>query len=133
MAQYGRIQRTFQDSQGRPIVGLAVTVRKQGATVNGLHSGAQTSFTVNDPGGITDSPADQLQVGTDTSVTRAVSSVAATTIVVGAGGFSNVADDARLTPTISPRANISRSLGQLGCATIALTVDAMIKAPSSSA
>jgi len=99
MAQYGRIQRTFQDSQGRPIVGLAVTVRKQGATVNGLHSGAQTSFTVNDPGGITDSPADQLQVGTDTSVTRAVSSVAATTIVVGAGGFSNVADDARLTPT----------------------------------
>jgi hypothetical protein len=99
MAQYGRIQRTFQDSQGRPIVGLNITIRKQGATVNGLHSGAQTSFTVNDPGGITSSPADQLQVGTNTAVTRAVSSVAATNITVGATGFTDVADDARLTPT----------------------------------
>jgi len=99
MAQLGRLSRVFQDNQGRPIVGLAITIRKQGSTINGLHSGAQTSFTVNDPGGITDSPADQLQVGTDTSVTRAVSSVAATNVTVGAGGFSNVADDARLTPT----------------------------------
>lgn len=98
MPQYGRISRTFLDSQGRPISGLNVTVRKQGATVNGLHAGTQTSFTVNDPGGITSSPQDQLQVGTDTSVTRAVSSVAATTIVVGAA-FTDVPDDARLTPT----------------------------------
>lgn len=98
MPQYGRISRTFLDSQGRPIANLNVTVRKQGATVNGLHAGAQTSFTVNDPGGITSSPQDQLQVGTDTSVTRAVSSVAATTIVVGAA-FTDVPDDARLTPT----------------------------------
>jgi hypothetical protein len=99
MPQYGRIQRTYQDSQGRPISGLNITVRKQGATVNGLHGGAHTSFAVNDPGGITSSPQDQLQVGIDTSVTRAVSSVAATTIVVGAAGFTDVADDARLTPT----------------------------------
>lgn len=99
MAQLGRIARTFLDNQGRPIVGLNVTVRKQGATVNGLHAGAQTSFTINDPGGITSSPQDQLQVGTDTSVTRSVSSVAATTIIVGATGFSDVPDDARLTPT----------------------------------
>lgn len=98
MAQYGRIQRTFQDSTGAPIAGLTVVVRKQGATVNGLHSGAQTSFTVNDPGGITSSPQDQLSVGTGT-VVRAVSSVAATNVTVGGAGFNDVADDARLTPT----------------------------------
>lgn len=99
MPQYGRLSKTFQNAQGQPLANLVVVVRKQGATVNGLHSGAQTSFTVNDPGGITDSPADQLQVGVDDSVTRAVSSVAATNVTVGATGFSNVADDARLTPT----------------------------------
>ena len=99
MPQLGRIRQPFTDATGVPIVGLSVTVRKQGSTVNGLHSGAQTSFLVNDPGGITSSPQDQLQVGTDATVTRSVSSVAATNVTVGATGFTDVADDARLTPT----------------------------------
>lgn len=97
MAQLGRIHKVFQDASGNVLVGLTVTIRKQGATVNGLHSGPQTSFTVDDPGGVTDSPQDQLQVGTN-ATTRAVLSLAGTNITVNGPGFSDVADDARLTP-----------------------------------
>lgn len=98
MAQLGRLHKTFQDSNGVPIAGLTIEVRKQGATVNGLHGGPQNTFTVDDPGGVTDSPQDQLQVGTNVT-TRSVSSVAGTSIVVGGPGFSDVQDEARLTPS----------------------------------
>lgn len=84
----------IQDSAGNALSGVSVEVRRQGAQVNGAHAGVNTSFTVDDPGGIT--AADTVSVNTG-SVARAVSSVTATTVVVGGAGFSNLADDDRLT------------------------------------
>lgn len=95
MAQYGRLRLVVQDSAGNVVSGASVEIRKQGATVNGLHAGLTTSFTVNDPGALL--AADTVQVGTDSSVTRSISSVAATNVTVGGAGFNSVADDARLT------------------------------------
>src|SRR6185503_2123232 len=96
--QYGRYRITVLNSQGQPIVGATVTLRKQGATVNGLHSGAQTVFTVNDPGAIIDTDSETVKVGTG-AVERTVLGVTATTITVSGAGFNDVPDDARLTVT----------------------------------
>lgn len=95
MAQYGRLRVVVRGTTGIPVSGASVEVRKQGATVNGLHAGATTSFTVNDPGAL--AAADNVQVGTDSGTTRSVSSVTATNVTVGGGGFTDVADDSRLT------------------------------------
>ena len=97
MAQLGKLIWTVLDSNGSPVSGASVAVRKQGATVNGAHAGSNTSFTVNDPGGITTSSENVVvNIGT---TTRSVSSVGATNVTVGAPGFDDVADDDRLSPT----------------------------------
>ena len=97
MAQLGKLLWTVLDSSGEPVSGASVAVRKQGATVNGAHAGATTSFTVNDPGGITTS-SENVVVGTGTT-TRSVASIGATNVTTGAPGFPDLADDDRLSPT----------------------------------
>jgi hypothetical protein len=98
-AQYGKFKFTVIDPlTGLPISGAAVEIRKQGATVNGLHSGTQTVFTVNDPGAIVLAASDQVAVGISAS-SLGVTGVTATTITVAGPGFTDVPDDARLTVT----------------------------------
>lgn len=97
MAQLGKLIWTVLNSSGEPVSGASVAVRKQGATVNGVHAGATTSFTVNDPGGITTS-SENVVAGTGTT-TRSVASVGATNVTTGAPGFPDLADDDRLSPT----------------------------------
>lgn len=99
MAQLGKLVFKIADSAGNALSGVSVEVRKQGAQVNGLHSGATTSFTVDDPGAIV--AGDNVKVDTG-SVTRSVSSITATNVTVGGAGFSDVADDSRLTDTTLP-------------------------------
>lgn len=94
MAQLARLIWTVADpTTGLPVSGASVEVRKQGATVDGLHSGATTSFTVNDPGAIAVSDLVQAVIG---GLTRSVSSLTATNVTVGGPGFADLADDTRL-------------------------------------
>jgi hypothetical protein len=96
MAQKGKIRVVVQDSAtGNALSGVTVVVRKQGATVNGDHAGAQTSFTVSDPGSIT--AADEVAVNTGTT-SVGVDSTTATNVTVSVG-FTDVDDDDRLTVT----------------------------------
>lgn len=99
MAQLGKLVFKIADSAGNALSGVSVEVRKQGAQVNGLHAGANTVFTVDDPGAIV--AGDNVKVDTG-SVTRSVSSITATTVTVGGAGFSDVNDDSRLTDTTLP-------------------------------
>ena len=115
MAQKGRIQITVTDTSGNALSGVSVEIRKQGATVRNDHAGANTSFTVNDPGAITTAgTADEVQVGTDSGTTQQVSSFTATNVTV-ADTFTDVDDNDRLTvinnlPTIYSDANGDQSI-----------------------
>ena len=97
MARLGRLIYTVQDSSGNAVSGISVKVHKRGATVEGAHAGAQTSFTVDSPGRIT-ATSENVVVGTAVTV-RSVASVSDTNVTVGGLGFSNVADGDRLLPT----------------------------------
>ena len=94
MAQLGRLEFTIQDAAGNAVSGASVEVRRQGAQVFGAHAGAQTTFNVDSPGAVV--AADTVAINTGT-VTRTVSSITATTVVVGGAGFNNAADDDRIT------------------------------------
>lgn len=97
--QYARYKFIALDANGVPVSGAGIEIRRQGATVNGLHSGAQTVFTVNDPGVIkTSGTPDQVAVGTG-STSLGVTAVGATSVTVAGPGFTDVPDDARLTIT----------------------------------
>src|SRR3990167_11435698 len=99
MAQYGRLLLTVLDANGAPVSDASVEVRKQGATVQGNHGVAATSFTVDDPGAVTTAgTADVVAVDTG-STTRTVSSFTATNVTVAAPGFDSGNDDSRLTVT----------------------------------
>jgi len=95
MARLARFQFVVADpTTGLPVAGASVEVRSQGATVNGDHAGANTSFTVNNPGAV---------VATNTTVidatstpTRAVASHTATNVTVAATGFTDIDDDQRI-------------------------------------
>jgi hypothetical protein len=78
-------------------------VRSQGAQVNGLHAGSQTSFTVDAPGAIAAS--DVVAVDATSAPTRSVISIAATNVTVGGAGFLDVADDSRLS-VLTPKPTI---------------------------
>lgn len=85
-----------QDSSGNALSGVSVEVRKQGATING-DQGAVTTYTVNSPGAI--AAADTVAIGTS-ATTASVSSVTATTVVVGAT-LGAVSDDDRITHVLT--------------------------------
>jgi len=98
MSQLGKIEITRQDGAGNPVIAATITLRKQGATVQ---SGGPTSFTVDDPGGII--AGDTVNVynadGTDPgSASVSVSSITATNVTVGGGGFS-AANNTRISPS----------------------------------
>lgn len=124
MAQLGRIEITVQDVSGNKLSGIAVEVRRQGAQVNGAQAGPLNTITVDAPNGCV--AGDTVKIGTG-ATTRSVSSVTATTVVVGGPGFASVSDDDRITivsalPTIYEDAE--------GTTTIAnpLTTDSLGKA-----
>lgn len=95
MAGFGKLVWVVaRRSTGRPIQGATVEVRSQGAQVNGAHAGATTSFTVDEPGAVVATNTVKVNTGT---VSRSVSSITATTVVVGGPGFSDAADDDRIT------------------------------------
>jgi hypothetical protein len=99
VAQLGKLVFAIKDPAGNALSGVSVEVRKQGAQINGAHAGANTTFTVDDPGAII--AGDQVNVDTG-STTRSVSSITATTVVVGGAGFDDVDDDSRLTDITLP-------------------------------
>jgi len=97
MARLGRLIYTVQDSSGNAVSGISVEVRKRGATVEGAHAGATTSFTVDSPGRII-TTSENVVAGTGTT-TRSVASTTATNVTVGAPGFPDLADGTRLSPS----------------------------------
>src|SRR5436309_414669 len=93
MAQLGRFEITVQDAAGNAVTGAVVELCKQGAQVFGNQAGPVTVINVDDCGGIV---AGDLVYVNALGVTRSVSSVTATTVTVGAPGFTGLIDDDRL-------------------------------------
>lgn len=92
MADLGRLEFVIRSGAGQALSGVSVEIRPQGASIQ---SGGPNSFTVDAPNGLVAGM--NTRINTSTSPTRAVSSVAATNVTVGAGGFSGTADDDRIT------------------------------------
>ena len=98
MPQFAKFEITRTDAAGNPISGATIVLRKQGATVV---SGGPTSFTVDDPGAVI--AGDTVNVyssdGSDPgSAAVSVSSITATNVTVGGGGFSASNND-RISPS----------------------------------
>lgn len=110
MAQLASLEFTIQDASGNAVSGASVEVRRQGAQVSG--SGSGTSITVDSPGAVI--AADVVVLNATSSPTRTVSSITATTVVVGGAGFSSWSDDDRVSivsalPTIYEDAEAATS------------------------
>lgn len=100
MPQLARIDFTFITSTGTPVIGATVQVRKQGAQIR---SGGPNVFTVDDPGALAVN--DNCVLGNTSSPVRAATAVGATSVTVGAGGFTPTVDDDRIS-VVSPLATI---------------------------
>jgi hypothetical protein len=95
MARLARFTFVVADpTTGLPVSGASVEVRSQGATVNGDHTGAVTSFTVNNPGAVV--ATNTVVIDATSTPTRAVASITATNVTVAAAGFEDIDDDQRI-------------------------------------
>lgn len=112
MAQLARLEFTIQATDGEAVSGASIEVRRQGAQVFGNQAGPNlTTINVDSPGAVV--AGDTVAINTGTT-TRTVSSITATTVVVGGLGFPSVSDDDRVTiatvlPTIYEDAEAATS------------------------
>ena len=119
MAQYGKFEKTVLDSQGNPISGASVEIRRQGALVTSSQAGP--TYTVNDPGGII--VTDTVGANLVATPTRAVTAVTSTTLTAGILGLGPLVNNDRIT-IVSPLPSLYADASGSETKTNPLTTDA---------
>jgi hypothetical protein len=98
MSRLGRLFGELKKSTGDAALGVAVEVRRQGATVTSNQSSSSSphAFAVDDPGGIL--AGDAVRVGTG-STSYTVTAIGASSVTLSFGGTLSLLAGDRLTPT----------------------------------